>query len=38
MWIEDLNERLWERVRSKDSNLSLKTAFRYWILQCDAPW
>ena len=38
MWFENLMERLWERVRRKDSTLTLKTAFRYWILQCDAPW
>lgn len=38
MWFENLLERLWERVRRKDSQLSFQTAFRYWILQCKAPW
>ena len=38
MWTEKMMERLWERVRSKDSTLTFKTAFRYWLLQCDAPW
>ena len=38
MWYENLIERLWERVRSKDSKLAFRTAFRYWLLQCETPW
>lgn len=38
MCIEDFNERIWERWRSKDTQLPLKTAFRYWILNCIKPW
>ena len=38
MWFEDFIERIWEHVRSKESTMTLKTAFRYWILDCKAPW
>lgn len=38
MWFENLLERLWERMRNKNSHLSLRVAFRYWILKCETPW
>lgn len=38
MWLDQLNERLWERLRSKETQLPLRTAFRYWLLNCDLPW
>lgn len=38
MYFENLNERIWERARGANTQLPLRTAFRYWILNCEMPW
>lgn len=38
IFFEDLNERIWERVRNDTTQLPLRTAFRYWLLDCKIPW
>lgn len=37
MYFENLNERMWERIR-KNTKLPLKEAIRYWALGCEMPW